>query len=113
MTEARANLPVAMRFLGWSVAPGTWLLAVRLAWEATVLTAREGPQMIGFTFMHTSPLALPVTLSVLVAEIWVVLAIIWCAYTAWRKRHIDRLAWIQLGSLVVPLSILLFIPANT
>lgn len=107
------RLPSVMRFLGWCIAPGTWLLALRLAWEATVLTAQQGPQMIGFSLMHTSPLALPLLLSAFLAQIWVALAAGWMVYTSWRRRAVERRAWVQLGIIAVPLGILFFTPAVT
>jgi len=113
MTVERRGLPTAMRILGWCIAPGTWLLALRLGWEATVLTACAGPQMIGFSFMHTSPLALPVILSAFLAQLWVLLAIAWVAYTVWRGRAVERRAWIQLGVLALPAGVLFVIPAIT
>ena len=81
MTSERRSLPSALRIVGWCVTPGVWFLAVRLGWEATVLTARAGPQMIGFSFMHTSPLALPVILSAFMAQLWVLSAGAWVVYT--------------------------------
>jgi hypothetical protein len=108
-----ASLPSAMRVLGWCVVPGAWFWALRLAWEATVLTMRHGPQMIGFSFVHTSPLALPLIVSALLAEVWVVLAIAWVGYAVWRKLVIDRRAWIQLGIVAMPVVIRLLIPAIT
>jgi hypothetical protein len=46
MTENPSGLPTALRVMGWCVAPGAWFLALRLGWEATVLTAREGPHKV-------------------------------------------------------------------
>ena len=107
-----ARVPSAMRCLGWCCAPVTWFLALRLGWEATVLTARQGPQMIGFSFMHNSPLALPVILSAFLAQIWVVF-VIGVAYTLWQKRAVDTRAWIQLSIVAMPVGILFLIPAIT
>lgn len=113
MTTA-ASLPSALQLLGWFLAPGTWVLALRLGWEATVLTARQGPQMIGFSFLHNSlPLALVAVLSALLAQIWLITTIGWVAYTVRQKRTVDRRSWMQLAILALPIGILWIIPAIT
>jgi len=67
--------------------------------------------MIGFSFMHTSPLALPVILSAFLAQIWIVAAVVWVIYTLIRKRKLERMAWVQIVALGLPVGILLLIPA--
>jgi hypothetical protein len=67
--------------------------------------------MVGFSFLHTSPLALPVLASATLAQLWVILVTVWVAYVAWRREGIDRAVWIQLASLGVPVLMLFFTPA--
>lgn len=111
-TEA-TPAPAAMRIWGWCVAPGVWFLAIRLWWEATVLTARSGPQMIGFTFMHMSPLALPVMLSAFLAQVWLLIMVVWIAYSLLRRRVPVKTTWLEFVVIAVPVGILYFIPAVT
>ena len=86
MSAETHDFPVALRVWGWCVLPGTWLVAAHLTWEATVLTAREGPQMIGFSFIHTSPL--PVLVSAFLAQVWLLIGIPWTGYMLWRKEQL-------------------------
>lgn len=69
--------------------------------------------MIGFTFVHTSPLALPVTLSAFLAQFWVLAAVVWAMYSLWKKHRIERMAWIQISVLALPVGILLQIPSTS
>lgn len=112
MTERAVGQTLApsMRVLGWCLAPGAWMLALQLAWEATFLTADKAPQMVGFSFLHTSSLALPVVASAFLAQAWLVFVFLWGAYVAFRGHRIARPVWIQFGSLAVPIGILFGTP---
>jgi len=74
------------------------------------LTARNGPQNIGFTFEHTSLLALPVLFSACLAYLWAVFVLGWVGWCVWRHERIDRIIWIEFAALGVPCFILLLIP---
>ena len=84
-----------------------------MSWEATVLTARQGPQMIGFSFVHTSPLALPVLVSALLAQVWLLIGVPWAAYMLWRRQQLRMVAWVLLGAIATPIIIVYLIAAVT
>jgi hypothetical protein len=67
--------------------------------------------MIGFSFLHTSSLALPVVLAAFIAQFWVALTIIWVACGLWKGRAVERQTWLQLGILALPVGVLLLLPA--
>jgi len=46
--------PVALRYLGYPILILAWALAARLVWEQTFLSWERGPQMVGFSLMHSS-----------------------------------------------------------
>jgi hypothetical protein len=48
-------LPKWFRNVWLFLAPLGFLFSVRIIWEKTFLTWREGPQMIGFSLMHIHP----------------------------------------------------------
>jgi hypothetical protein len=100
------------RIWGACSLPGTWFLALRLLWEATVLTAQRGPQMVGFSLAH-SPAIIPLGLSVLLAAAWLLAGLVWLSVCAWRRRAPSSADLIQVLATAVPLAVLSFIPANT
>ena len=64
-----ATLPRWIRLCGACTLPGTYVVALRLAWEATYLTGRQGPQMLGFSLAH-SAWAVPRLASLVGAAVW-------------------------------------------
>ena len=46
------SIPKWLVVLGWVALPGTLALFLRLSYEWSILSWREGPQMIGFTLTH-------------------------------------------------------------
>jgi len=59
------------RLTGALLTTGSLVLSVRLIWEMTVLTWREGLQAVGFTLFHSMPsLALLGLLSLVGAGVW-------------------------------------------
>ncbi len=82
--NARKNL---QRLFGypwqWTVvwciaAPGSACLVGRFFYEETLLTWFVGPQMVGFSFFHTTPgLATFCMLSMVIMHVWVVYALYW------------------------------------
>lgn len=45
--------PVVLKVIGIPITFVAWVLAVRLVWEQTVLSWARGPQMVGFSLMHS------------------------------------------------------------
>lgn len=42
-----------LKFIGIPIVTAAWALAIRLVWEQTVLSWDHGPQMVGFSLMHS------------------------------------------------------------
>jgi len=57
----------------WVTTPFTLLLLALQLYEEAFLTVRDGPQMTGYTFMHTHPLAF------VVGTIALFFSYLWCA----------------------------------
>jgi Ankyrin repeats (3 copies) len=47
------RFPKALTAIGWIVVIPSVILAARLVWEQTVWTLNSGPQMVGFSLMHS------------------------------------------------------------
>jgi hypothetical protein len=105
-------LSAEWRCLGWIVAPAPWLFALRLAWEAVVLPIIQGPQMVGFSLLHRHPgLTAAVVGAAFLGLLWVVLTAGWVVYTLSQKRRVDRLCWVELVVLTIPLCLVATITA--
>ncbi len=100
------------RIWGLCSLPGTWILALRLVWEATVLTATRGGQMVGFSLAH-SPAMIPLGLSAFLAAAWLLAGLVWLAVSAWRRRGPFLGDLIQVLATAAPLAVLSSVPANT
>ena len=82
--------------------PGTALLALRLVYEQTVMTWRNGEQMVGFALAHASVLFfLPMLLSLVVAHV-ALACVISVTFARWlRKLPTPRFNWLVVGTLAV------------
>ncbi len=49
----RRTFPAVLVYIGVPIVIAAWLLAVRLIWEQTVWSWNSGPQMVGFSLMHS------------------------------------------------------------
>jgi len=47
------TFPRALKVIGAPLVAATWAYAARLVWEQTVLSWERGPQMVGFSLMHS------------------------------------------------------------
>ena len=70
MTRTRPR--VMLTFAGLICVLFSAVLAARLVWEQTALTIREGPQMVGFSLMHTVP---PLILAPFAAALWALIVL--------------------------------------
>jgi hypothetical protein len=52
----RGALPRGVQLIWLCFAPVAMLFAARVAWEKTILTWEQGPQMVGFSMMHIHPI---------------------------------------------------------
>lgn len=87
-------LPLWIRFLGWVSLPGTFLFAARLVYEETILTWREGPQMVGFSLAHLySGLFLLFLLSALLSNIFLLCAVVVLCLRLIHRRRLPILDW--------------------
>ncbi len=49
----KRTFPTTLKFIGVLIVAAAWVLAARLVWEQTVWSWDRGPQMIGFSLMHS------------------------------------------------------------
>jgi len=81
------SFPKAVDAVGVVIALTSGWFAGRIAWEHTVLTWTSGPQMVGFSLMH-SGLGILLYLTTLIAgPLWVMAAL----FFAWRTRSLGTL----------------------
>lgn len=81
--------------------PCALLLALRIAWEETVLTWSRGPQMVGFSLFHAHPLfAITGLLSIYGLIAWSVAALVFLIV---RRKHVTpiEIAMFILSAFVV------------
>jgi hypothetical protein len=76
----RHRFPVVLKRIGVPVIVATWMLAGRLAWEQTVWSWEHGPQMVGFSLMHSGLGAL-LLLGVLAGLLWPVAVLMAALFT--------------------------------
>jgi hypothetical protein len=98
-TPTKSELPRRLALLWVLAAPLGLPFSIRIIWEKTILTAREGEQMIGFSLVHLHPVFFIVgALSSLVLSVWVLFAI----YYFVRLRFRINALWFLMaaGSLV-------------
>lgn len=74
------RFPALLKRIGLPVVVVTWILAARLGWEQTFLSWERGPQMVGFSLMH-SGLGVLLTLGVIVGLLWPVAVLVAAAIT--------------------------------
>jgi len=55
--------------IGYAIVAGSVLLAMRLVWEQTALSWADGPQMVGFSLMHTG-LGIPLIFALYAGLLW-------------------------------------------
>lgn len=101
----RDRLPLWLRALGVIAAPGTAYFAARMVYEQTLLSWRNGPQMVGFSLAHSGPILL------LLAS--VLLMALWCAgvigRSLWVLLHGKAVSWWRWASLAIAISLLLLL----
>ena len=80
--------------IGACLAFGSIAWAGRLVWEMTMLTWRDGPQMIGFSLAHTIPLVF------ILGSLSMTGAMVWCIWVGGalvlRRRRLSKSDWIIL-----------------
>ena len=68
------------------------VLAVRIVWEETLLTLREGPQMLGFSLAHGPGVILLFALPLLIA--WLAVAFVTMVVSLSRRKRLSRGFWL-------------------
>lgn len=96
--EERLPLPIRMQVFGWAALVGALAWDLRLIYEQTILTWRNGPQMLGFAMAHLHPELLIVgVVSLIGAHIWIVWFLVLWIRRLTRGRRMRPVAWVQLG----------------
>ena len=105
MTES--GVPISFKsfaLFGLALTLVTGLLALETLWEETILTGRDGPQMVGFTIAHIFPFIL---LAPLGLALWFLIALV-IGLVAFIKRTCPpKLFWLSLLSSAIALGALL------
>ena len=104
----RDRLPIWLRIWGVLAWPGAIYLVLRIVWEETLLTWRQGPQMVGFSLAHTGPLLL-LLLSAALSVVWLVVVLVRSAVMLHRHRKVPAVRWVVLAGGIALLS-LFFVP---
>lgn len=104
-----ANTPAVLLTIGIFPIFFTVLLAARIIWEETLLTWREGPQMVGFSLAHGAGAIL--LLAPLLLTLWLLAAIIRLVLYLIKKRKISAITWATF-SVAILTFVLLVIPPN-
>lgn len=75
-TSSKLHMHPWLGFLWWISIVPSFLAIGRIVYESTILTWRSGPQNIGFTMIHTSPIFIGLLAFSLLIYVWTVLAVI-------------------------------------
>ncbi|PKN10259.1 MAG: hypothetical protein CVU72_01790 [Deltaproteobacteria bacterium HGW-Deltaproteobacteria-7] len=105
------GLPRWLRICGTIVVILCAVLCVRIVWEQTILTWRNGPQMIGFSLVHSSPLALLVLTPPMV-YLWLCVLLFALGRRLILKRRVPRSILVDLTAALMVLGVL-WIPYGT
>src|SRR5215472_16047970 len=102
-SNAPATFPRWLLTTGVVLLLGSAVLALRLIYEMTSLSWERGPQMVGFTLVHTGPLLVfcPVLLIA-----WLIVAILVVLWTLNKRGKPSRRSLIAIGLSIVVLGIL-------
>ena len=96
--EERLPLPIRMQVFGWAALVGALAWDLRLIYEQTILTWRNGPQMLGFAMAHLHPGLLIVgVVSLIGAHVWLVWFLVLWIRRLRRGNRMRQVAWVQLG----------------
>jgi hypothetical protein len=83
----RRSFPKAIDAVGPLIALASCWFAGRIAWEYTVLTWTSGPQMVGFSLMHSGLGVLLYLTALIAGPLWLVAVL----FFAWRTRSLGTL----------------------
>lgn len=72
---------------------------VRIVWEETLLTLRDGPQMVGFSLAHGSWAFLLFAPILLI--LWFLTAFVTMIVSLWRRRELSKGLWLTLAAAVI------------
>jgi hypothetical protein len=99
-------LPWGLRLLWLCFAPVATLFAARVAWEKTILTWEQGPQMVGFSMMHIHPIfSVLGVLCCFAIMLWLLPSAV---YVVRRRRNISLIDGVMfVSSLLITVAIVL------
>lgn len=83
--------------IGFVLILGSATLAGRLIWEQTVWTWARGPQMVGFSLIHTYPIAGFLFLSPFLLIAWLFIVVILTLWKLAKKRSVSWGIWVTIG----------------
>jgi hypothetical protein len=95
--------PKWFTLLGWIFYVPASLFVIRLLWEKTLLTWREGPQMIGFTMVHLHPIPFFIGVTgMLLCDLWILTAIV---FLILRRKTIRPTEKVQFAVVILTIAI--------
>jgi hypothetical protein len=88
------TFPKTLKYVGVPIVVAAWILAGRLVWEQTVWSWTRGPQMVGFSLMHSGQATI-LLLALFAGAIWTVVVV---AAAAWTRSFGGKLViWLLLA----------------
>jgi len=108
----KEDLPYGMKTFLIIVLPGLLIFLGEMIYECIYLTYIEGPQMIGFSLIHTQPaLFFFIILSYFASIIWTLVYTIWLIKIRINKKKPD-LSWIYISTVLIVVFIALLEPIS-
>ncbi len=102
----RDRLPAWLWIAGTIAAPGTAYFAARMVYEQTLLSWRNGPQMVGFSLAHSGPILI-LFASIVLMALWCIGVIGRSLWAMFRGKTVSPWRWAFLAASVT----LLLIPS--
>ena len=100
--EERRPLPIRMQVFGWAAFVGALAWDLRIVYEQTILTWRNGSQMLGFAMVHLHPeLLIGGVISLICVHIWLVWFLVLWARRLTSGSRMRPVVWVQLGLITV------------
>jgi hypothetical protein len=106
------RMPNWIRIFWIIILPGLLIFFGRMIYECIFLTYKNGPQMIGFSFIHLHPIVyIFMILSYFAAIIWILVCTIWMIKTKVKKNRPGGI-FIFIITLFIVMTIILLEPIS-
>jgi hypothetical protein len=102
-TKSSGRWQRALIFSGILLVSFAAVFMVRIVWEETLLTLRDGPQMVGFSLAHGSWVFL--LFAPILLALWFLMAFITMIGSLWRRRRLSKGLWLTLAAAAIVLGV--------